>query len=168
MSIERYRYQGNWGIVFHVNRFIVQPADRGNLYNSLYFCEARAAQYKVTQLIVQLYDKMLAQERPCLMMVAFSQPLTREQGDLLNNQRTLVSNLTSSAFGAMGAAIPSGLAQRIARGVIWASTSKFVGGKLPTYHASDVIVSLVAVVDGGIGPQQSSSSMILKSGEYGY
>ncbi len=165
MDIERYRYQGRLGIVFHVGRFIVQPSDRANLY-SLRFCEVRTAHYEVTRLIVQLYDKMLAQERPCLMMIAFSQPLTREQADRLNEQRTLVSMLTSTAFGAMAAALPGGeVAKRVGRFVLGAGASRFVGGKLPTYHAGDIILSLVATVEGGIGPQQSSSSMILKSGK---
>jgi len=36
-------------------------------------------------------------------------------------------------------------------------------GKLPTYHAGDVIVSLDAQVSGGIGPQHSGSSMVIKT-----
>jgi len=36
-------------------------------------------------------------------------------------------------------------------------------GKLPTYHAGDVIVSLDAQVSGGIGPRHSVWSMIIKN-----
>lgn len=148
MDIERYRYQGRLGIVFHINRFVIQPLDRMNMY-SMHFPEARAAHYEVTQVAVQLYDKMLAQERPCLMMIAFSQPLTRDQGDRLNEQRTLVSSLTSAAFGAMGAIVPGGgVVKRLAKFSAGAAASRFVGGKLPTYPAGDIIVSLVASVDG--------------------
>jgi hypothetical protein len=35
--------------------------------------------------------------------------------------------------------------------------------QLPAYHAGDIIVSLDAQVSGGIGPQRSVSSMIIKS-----
>ncbi|NWB26710.1 hypothetical protein HX886_07105 [Pseudomonas gingeri] len=164
MDIERYRYQGHWGIVFHVNRFIVHPVDRIHLHN-LYFCEARTAQYEVARLVVRLYEKMLAKDLPCLMKIAFSQPLTREQGDGLNEQRFLVAKLISAAFGAMGTAAPGRYVTKLfANASIAVSTNSFIKEKLPTYHAGDIIVSLVAAVDGGIGPQQSSSSMILKSG----
>ena len=40
---------------------------------------------------------------------------------------------------------------------------KFTLSQLPTYHAGDVIVSLDAQVSGGIGPQHSASSMIIKN-----
>lgn len=108
--------------------------------------------------VVELYDKMLAKDLPCQMMVGISKPLTRQQGDLLNAQRTSIANLTSGVFAAAagkfvpGAVIPVGWAVR-----------EFTLGKLPTYHAGDVIVSFDAQVSGGIGPQHSGSSMIIKA-----
>lgn len=92
------------------------------------------------------------------MMVGISNPLTRQQGDLLNTQRMSIANLSSGVFAAAagkfmpGAVIPVGWAVR-----------EFTLGKLPTYHAGDVIVSLDAQVSGGIGPQHSASSMIIKA-----
>ncbi len=38
-----------------------------------------------------------------------------------------------------------------------------VNDALPTYHAGDVIVSIQAQVNGGIGPQRSSVSLIIKT-----
>jgi hypothetical protein len=37
---------------------------------------------------------------------------------------------------------------------------KFEG---PTYHAGDVLVSIEAQVSGGIGPQRSATSLIIKT-----
>ena len=37
---------------------------------------------------------------------------------------------------------------------------KFEG---PTYHAGDVLVSIEAQVNGGIGPQRSATSLIIKT-----
>lgn len=92
------------------------------------------------------------------MMVGISKPLTRHQGDLLNSQRTSIANLASGVFAVAtnkfmpAAAIPVGWAVR-----------EFTLSKLPTYHAGDVIVSLDAHVSGGIAPQHSGSSMIIKT-----
>ena len=99
-----------------------------------------------------------AKDLPCQMMVGISKPLTRQQGDLLNTQRTSIAYLTGSVFAAAAgrfmpvAAFPVGWAAR-----------EFTLSKLPTYHAGDVIVSLDAQVSGGIGPQRSVSSMIIKN-----
>ena len=107
---------------------------------------------------MELYDKMLAKDLPCQMMVGISKPLTRQQGDLLNAQRTSIANLTSGVFAtAAGKLMPAA-----AFPVGWAAR-EFTLNKLPTYHAGDVIVSLDAQVSGGIGPQRSGSSMIIKA-----
>nr|WP_268747923.1 hypothetical protein [Pseudomonas lini] len=34
---------------------------------------------------------------------------------------------------------------------------------LPTYHAGDVLVSIEAQVNGGIGPQRTLSTLIIKT-----
>ncbi|MFT0477408.1 hypothetical protein ACMSI6_26385 [Pseudomonas antarctica] len=34
---------------------------------------------------------------------------------------------------------------------------------LPTYHAGDVLVSIEAQVNGGIGPQRTASTLIIKT-----
>ncbi|MBD9566387.1 hypothetical protein ACIPLA_22205 [Pseudomonas sp. NPDC086112] len=157
MKFERDQFSGNHGIVFNVSRFTLSASERGGL-RTLHFGEAKAAHYEVSNLVVELYDKMLAKDLPCQMMVGISKPLTRLQGDLLNAQRTSIANLTSGVFAAAAgkfmpaAAIPVGWAVR-----------EFTLSTLPTYHAGDVIVSLDAQVSGGIGPQHSASSMIIKT-----
>ncbi|RON01643.1 hypothetical protein BK659_24325 [Pseudomonas brassicacearum] len=157
MKFESDQFSGNHGVVFNVSRLTLSASERGSL-RTLHFGEAKATHYEVSNLVVELYDKMLAKDLPCQMMVGISKPLTRQQGDLLNAQRMSIANLTSGVFAAAvgkfvpGAIIPVGWAVR-----------KFTLSKLPTYHAGDVIVSLDAQVSGGIGPQHSESSMIIKN-----
>lgn len=112
-------------------------------------------------MLVELYDKMLAKDLPCVMMAGISNPLTRKQGDLLNDQRMSIANITAGIFTAAGSRVPIiGLATGPAAGYLG---RELVKSKLPAYHAGDVIVSLDAQVSGGIGPQRLVSSMIIKS-----
>lgn len=157
MKFEHGQFSSSHGIIFSVSRFTLSADERASL-RTLNFGEAKAAHYDVSNRVVELYDKMLAKDLPCQMMVGVSKPLTRQQGDLLNAQRMSIANLTSGVFAAAAgkfmpaAVIPVGWAVR-----------EFTLGKLPTYHAGDVIVSLDAQVSGGIGPQHSGSSMIIKT-----
>jgi len=157
LKFENGQFSSSHGIIFSVSRFALSADERGSL-RELHFGEAKAAHYEVSNRVVELYDKMLAKDLPCQMMVGISKPLTRQQGDLLNAQRMSIANLTSGVFAAAAgkfmpaAVIPVGWAVR-----------EFTLGKLPTYHAGDVIVSLDAQVSGGIGPQHSGSSMIIKT-----
>ena len=160
VEFDRNQFTANHGIVFSVIRFSVTPSDRGSL-RTLHFGEAKSAHFEVSSLLVELYDKMLAKDLPCLMMVGISSPLTRKQGDLLNDQRMSIANITAGIFTAAGSKVPVvGLAVGPAAGYFG---RELVKNKLPAYHAGDVIVSLDAQVSGGIGPQRSVSSMIIKS-----
>jgi hypothetical protein len=106
-----------------------------------------------------VYDKMLAQNLPCLMMIGISKPLTRQQGDALNAQRTTIANLAAAAFTAAAKAVaPSYVAIPVGAGV-----RRYVNEILPTYHAGDVLVSIEAQVNGGIGPQRTLSTLIIKT-----
>ncbi|WLG45839.1 hypothetical protein [Pseudomonas sp. FP1740] len=160
MEFDRNQFIANHGIVFSVTRFSITPSDRSGL-RTLHFGEAKSAHFEVSSLLVELYDKMLAKDLPCVMMVGISSPLTRKQGDLLNDQRMSIANVTAGIFMAAGSKVPViGLAVGPAAGYFG---RELVKGKLPTYHAGDIIVSLDAKVSGGIGPQRSVSSMIIKS-----
>ncbi|MGN8343917.1 hypothetical protein ACLEJQ_09965 [Pseudomonas sp. SMV71] len=160
MEFTRHQLTAHHGIIFCITRFTVMPSDRGRL-GTLYFQEAKAAHFDVTRLLVELYDKMLARDLPCVMSVAISRPLTRKQGDTLNDQRTDVINITTGFFTGVTGQVPVvGLAIAPVAGYIGRRWAK---GILPTYHAGDVIVSLDAQVSGGIGPQRSMSSMIIQS-----
>lgn len=39
----------------------------------------------------------------------------------------------------------------------------YVNDVLPTYHAGDVVVSIQAQVSGGIGPQRTAESLIIRA-----
>ncbi|MGV8920041.1 MAG: hypothetical protein ACOH2R_19920 [Pseudomonas sp.] len=145
------------GIVFTVSYFTVMPGDRGRL-RQLNFHEGGRGHFELSNLIVDVYEKMYAKELPCVMMLGVSRPLTRAQADKLNAQRTSIAIIVGSVFLAATAPIPFVGRASPAAGAVG---RYFANAKLRTYHAGDIIVSLNASVQGGIGPQNSSSSIIL-------
>nr|WP_302184106.1 hypothetical protein [Pseudomonas donghuensis] len=159
VQIQRtYEYAGHFGIVFHVSQLVVLPDHRARL-RELHISEAKGAHYEVNTMLVALYDRMQAGNRACEMKVAISQPLNRRQADKLNDQRFYASGVVGSAAGG-----PVGLLTKAIVGTaVTAITTYLAKRKLPTHHAGDVIVSIQASVNGGIGPQQSSVSTIIKN-----
>ncbi|MGE8391477.1 hypothetical protein HFV04_025160 [Pseudomonas sp. BIGb0427] len=156
MQIEKtYEYAGPHGIVFHVSKFVVTEGDRGQL-RELHFPEAKNGNYEVVQRTVAIYDRMQARSRACTMTIRISRPLTRVQGDILNEQRHKISNASSSS--ASRIAMLAGPAFTIPVAIL---TRFFVSGSLRTYHTGDLIISIEARVDGGIGPQFSTDSIII-------
>ena len=105
MEFDKYQFTTHHGITFCVSRFTVMPADRGGL-RTLYFREAKAANFEVTRLLVWLYDKMLARDLPCVMSVGISNPLTRSQGDWLNEQRMDLLTFTTGIFTGVAGQVP--------------------------------------------------------------
>ena len=103
-----FQYMGNHGIVFNVSQVTLTLTDseRGRLCE-LHFGEAKNAHYEVNSKVVEVYDKMQAKNLPCVMMIGISKPLTRQQGDALNAQRTKIANLSASAFAAATTAVAS-------------------------------------------------------------
>ncbi|MCG6575640.1 hypothetical protein EGM97_13095 [Pseudomonas sp. AF32] len=153
-----FQYMGNHGIVFNVSQITLTDSERGRL-RELHFGEAKSAHYEVNSKVVEVYDKMQAKNLPCLMMIGISKPLTRQQGDALNAQRTTIANLATTAFAAAAKAVaPSSVAATVGAGV-----RRYVNETLPTYHAGDVLVSIEAQVNGGIGPQRTLSTLIIKT-----
>jgi hypothetical protein len=153
-----FQYMGNHGIVFNISQITLTDSERGRL-RELHFGEAKNAHYEVNSKVVEVYDKMLAKNLPCVMMIGISKPLTRQQGDALNAQRTTIANLATTAFAAAAKAVaPSYVAIPVGAGV-----RRYVNEILPTYHAGDVLVSIEAQVNGGIGPQRTLSTLIIKT-----
>lgn len=153
-----FQYMGNHGVVFNVSQIALTDSERGRL-RELHFGEAKSAHYEVNSKVVEVYDKMLARNLPCTMMIGISKPLTRQQGDTLNAQRTKVANLAASAF----AAATSAVATSYAGIPVGAGVRMYANEILPTYHAGDVLVSIEAQVNGGIGPQRTVSTLIIKT-----
>jgi hypothetical protein len=121
--------------------------------------EISKGSYEVTRLLEETYDRMLAQGRPCRMVLAVSDRLSRKTADLLNDQRVRVGGVVSSLSGKAVSEVFGPLVGGMA--------GMFSGGKarqgIPTYHVGDVIVSIDAQVAGGMGPQRSSSALLLKN-----
>ena len=153
-----FQYMGNHGIVFNVSQVTLTDSERGRL-RELHFGEAKSAHYEVNRKVVEVYDKMLAKNLPCLMMIGISKPLTRQQGDVLNTQRTKIANLAASAF----AGATSYVASPYVGAPVGAGVRMYVNETLPTYHAGDVLVSIEAQVNGGIGPPRTASPLIINT-----
>jgi hypothetical protein len=158
MDFERTQHVGHYGVVFTLIHFTVGPGDAASL-RTLKLPEISKGSYEVTRLLEETYDRMLAQGRPCRMVLAVSNRLSRKTADLLNDQRVRVGGVVSSLSGKAVSEVFGTLVGGIA--------GMFSGGKarqgIPTYHVGDVIVSIDAQVAGGIGPQRSSSGLLLKN-----
>ena len=156
MDFERTQHVGHYGVVFTLIHFTVGPGDAASL-RTLKLPEISKHHFEVTRLIEETYERMLAQGRPCRMVLAVSQPVSRNSADLLNDQRATIGTLVGSIGGKLASPLGS-IAEKIA-GATSASATK---NRLPTFHSGDVIVSIDAQVSGGISPQRSSASLILK------
>jgi hypothetical protein len=149
VNIERTQHIGHYGVIFTVIRFTVLPGNQHALA-SLCLLEAKAAAPQVRDHVRRLYERMLAKDLPCEIVIAISYPLRRIQADRLNDQNILIKQIISGAVAAPAI-------------VISAATAGFVrdtiDSKLRRYHAGDIIIGLDASVKGGIGPQRSTLSM---------
>lgn len=165
MQVDKtYRVITPHGIVFDVNELVIAPEQCCHL-RTLSLPFVHKGHYQVVEKVAQLYDRMLPGKLPCHMRVAVSRPLSRLQGDRLNEQRHDISDLFSTAMGQAVSTLvggPMGLtAGLIAGGVTKTAANQLARSRLPTFHASDVLVLLFARVNGGIGPQTSSVLLIL-------
>ncbi|QXI37197.1 hypothetical protein [Pseudomonas xantholysinigenes] len=165
MQLDRtYQVIARHAIVFDVSEFTIQPGTCCQL-RQLALPFVHRGHYQVMENVVTLYERMQAKERPCHMRVAVSRPLTRQQGDDLNQQRNTVSSLVGwgagKATGVVVLGVASATAGALAGTVAGALAAWGVQQRLPTFHAGDVLVSLFASVSGGIGPQSSSVMLIL-------
>ncbi len=158
MDFERTQHVGHYGVVFTLIHFTVQPDDAASL-RTINLPEITKGHFEVIRLIEETYERMLAQGRPCRMVLAVSNRLSRNTADLLNDQRVRVGGAISSLSGKAVTEVFGPLVGGMA--------GMFSGGKakqgIPTYHVGDVIVSIDAQVAGGIGPQRSSSALLLKN-----
>ena len=112
----------------------------------------------MSNFVTDIYDRMLAQGRPCEMMVAISNPLTRKQAELFNDQNDALEKAVS---GMTGAAFP---ASRLwVKGAAGYFAGKAVSFAMASRHAGDVAVAVQAWVSGGIGPQHTSSTMVIEN-----
>lgn len=157
MDIERTHIHSQHGINFSLAIIRLVWAERSRLLHMKY-CPSAKASHAVADLAVEIFDRMQAKDRACVLKVFVSLPLTRTQADSLNQQRVTIAGVIGGLAAVAGkrintfVGIGSGLAVR------WATQEC-----LPTYHAGDVIVSVEGEVSGGIGPQHSVKSQIVPS-----
>lgn len=157
MKQETSQHMGHFGVFFRVTTFTVMPSDRPKL-QTLHFCAARGESWKVSNFVSDIYDRMLAQGRPCEMLVAISNPLTRKQAELFTDQNDA---LEKAVTGMTGAAFP---ASRLwVKGAAGYFAGKAVSFAMASRHAGDVAVAVQAWVNGGIGPQHTSATMVIEN-----
>ncbi|MET1081028.1 MAG: hypothetical protein ABWY06_23720 [Pseudomonas sp.] len=157
MRVEWKPYTGSHGIHWSVCAVSVMPADAAQLRH-INFAQGSSANFRVAQMVTSLYDRMLAGDRTCMVRIAVSKPIERDQAESLNVSKATVGNIAAGAFGALAArahpflGIPGGYLGR-----------EMVSGELPVYHQQDILVAVEAEVSGGIGPQRSARSEILNA-----
>lgn len=156
MDFNRTQHVGHYGVVYTLIHFTVLPNDAASL-RTINLPEITQSHLEVTRLIEETYERMLAQGRPCRMVLAVSQPVSRNSADLLNDQRVTIGTLVGSIGGKLASPLGS-----IAAKVAGATSASATKHRLPSFHSGDVIVSIDGQVSGGIGPQRSSASLILK------
>lgn len=156
MEQEHIQYYGHFNVHFQATRIVVMKENQHKL-RSLHLHNDGIINWKAQDLLVQVYDRMLAQDRPCEMVIAVSDPLTRAQAELFNDQNSSVS--LAVGIGA-GIGFPAWPKTKAAVGTL----AKFaVDAALESRHAGDVIVSVNAWVSGGIGPQHTSKALLIKA-----
>jgi hypothetical protein len=94
-DFKRTQHVGHYGVVFTLIHFTVQPDDAASL-RTIKLPEITKGYFEVTRLIEETYERMLAQGRPCRMVLAVSTRLSRNTADLLNDQRMRVGGAVSS------------------------------------------------------------------------
>lgn len=157
MDIERTHIHSQHGINFSLAIIRLAWAERSRLLHMKY-CPSAKASHATADLAVEVFDRMQAKDRPCILRVFVSLPLTRSQADALNAQRVTIGLAVGTLATAAGSrvhpwvGVGSGIAARNA-----------AMAELPTYHAGDVIISVEGEVSGGIGPQRSTKSTIVKA-----
>lgn len=105
MQIEKtYQRVTQHGVVFDVNELLITSEHCCHL-RSMALPFVHKHHYQIIEKIAELYDRMQAGDLPCLMQVAVSRPLTRQQGDLLNEQRQSVSDLVGALAGKATASV---------------------------------------------------------------
>ena len=153
------QYRSEEGIVFNLSQITLMESDRGRL-RELHFGEAKRAHYQVNSIVVDMYDRMQARNLPCLLTVCISNPLTRAAGRRWQRRKGIAaaSGGVAGKVGALGGPLigwASGAV--VTTGVNW-----YLKGALPNLHAGDVLVSIEGEVHGGIGPQRSVVTLVIK------
>ncbi|MHC5128151.1 hypothetical protein ACYST8_19045 [Pseudomonas inefficax] len=158
------QYTTDEGIVFSLSKITLMESDRGRL-RELHFGEAKRAHYQVNSMVVDMYDRMQARNLPCLLTVRISNPLTRQQADAINTVRgNVAKGIAAASGGAAGkvGALAGPVIGWASGAVVTTGMNWYLKGALPSLHAGDVLISIEGEVHGGIGPQRSGVTLVIK------
>ncbi len=122
---------------------------------------------------LELYNRMLATRFRCDMQITVYNPLTPAQIDAINANHAKLARTAGNTAGAVaGLVIPGKVVtkaafSKVASGV---GVGSYVHGKtlenLRKYYVGDVYVHFDAKVSGGIGPQHSTTSVLVRREAY--
>jgi hypothetical protein len=157
MEQERTQYYGHFNVRFEATRVVVLRDNHLKL-RSLQLHDDGKINWQIHDLLIEIYDRMLAQDRPCEMVIAVSDPLTRAQAERFNDQNGLVANAVGS-----GAALGFPVGWLKTRSTVGFLAKYAMENVLESRHAGDVIISVNAWVSGGIGPQHTSKALLIKA-----
>lgn len=157
MNQERTHYHGRFNVRFQATRIVVMETDQHKL-RSLHFSDVCKINWRIRDQLVELYSRMLAQNRPCEMIVSISDPLTRRQAELFNDSH----ESWALAAAAVGRLIFPSRSPRV-RNTASVASGLSVRSVLGTRHAGDILINIQAWVSGGIGPQHSTISMLIEA-----
>ncbi len=104
-----------------------------------------------------LYLHMQSGGRDCIIIVTVFHPLTKSQVNKLNDQKYGVANIVGSGVTAV-----VGMLNKVVAFPAGVISRKYMLNKIRAYHLGDVLVSITAEVSGGIGPQKSMKSIVIK------
>ncbi|MDI9712654.1 hypothetical protein QM261_19215, partial [Acinetobacter baumannii] len=90
MDIEWTHIHSQHGVNFSLAIIQLAWAERSRLFHMKY-CPSAKASHAVADLAVEIFDRMQAKDRPCVLKVFVSLPLTRTQADSLNQQRVTIA-----------------------------------------------------------------------------
>lgn len=157
MEQERTQYYGHFNVRFQATRVVVLEGEHLKL-RSLQLHDDGKINWRIHDLLIEMYDRMLARDRPCEMVIAVSDPLTRAQAEKFNDQNSAVAKAvgTGAALG-----FPAGWIRT--RATVGFGAQFAVEMALESRHAGDVIVCVNAWVSGGIGPQHTSKALLIKA-----
>ncbi|MBU6955270.1 hypothetical protein [Hahella sp. HN01] len=138
---------------------------------------------------VKLYDRMLAKNFRCSMTIIVYHPLTAEEVSILNRQRNKIANGVGGVVGfasqrllpfskGKGGQPTRGVKEvgkteakeAVAKGATGAGAAvvarNFVLDNIREYNEGDILIQLEAEVKGGIGPQHSGTSVVVRRQAY--
>ena len=144
----------------------IEPNSVGVL-NTINFSSFTKLNRLVAEKAISLYNRMISNDRLCVISITIFSPLSEVQVDALNAQRVAIGYTVGAAIGGAVGKIPLPLGLNFAAGsAAGMGARKLTLSNLPQRHIDDILISLEAYVNGGIGPQKSYQSHTISRNQY--